>query len=300
MDLALAAANDAFRIGLVATAFGFGFRHGIDWDHIAALTDITTSQESRRQSMIFATLYALGHALVVFILGSAAVVLAERLPTGVDSVMERFVGVTLIVLGFYVFYSLLRHGRDFRMRSRWMLLIAGIRRLWRWTRDRRSLVVIAHEHDHPVHEPHPADERAPVPTAVGTSSAVHTVRHRHKHRHVVPLPDDPFMRYGRGTAFAVGMIHGVGAETPTQVLIFLAAAGAGGKGAGVLLLACFIAGLVMSNSLIALAATFGFGGAARKFWLYATISVVTATFSLVVGTMFIFGKSTLLPALFGG
>ena len=38
------------------------------------------------------------------------------------------------------------------------------------------------------------------------------------------------MNYGRRTAFGVGMIHGVGAETPTQVLIFLAAAGASGRG----------------------------------------------------------------------
>src|SRR6266581_3214571 len=111
------ATQQAFHIGLVATAFGFGFRHGIDWDHIAALTDITSSQEEPRRSMWFATLYALGHALVVFVLGLAAIVLAQRLPDGVDAVMERFVGATLVILGCYVFYAVVRHGRDFRMRS---------------------------------------------------------------------------------------------------------------------------------------------------------------------------------------
>jgi len=45
-----------FRAGVLVTAFGFGFRHGIDWDHIAALTDITGSQPTRRRSMQFATL----------------------------------------------------------------------------------------------------------------------------------------------------------------------------------------------------------------------------------------------------
>src|SRR6476661_7024340 len=84
--------QNAFQIGLVLTALGFGFRHGIDWDHIAALTDITSSQEAPRRSMWFATLYALGHALVVFLLGLAAIVLAQRLPETVDTVMERFVG----------------------------------------------------------------------------------------------------------------------------------------------------------------------------------------------------------------
>jgi len=68
--------------------------------------------------MLFATLYALGHALVVFTLGFAAIALSANLPKSVDGVMERFVGATLIVLGLYVFYALVRHGRDFRMRSR--------------------------------------------------------------------------------------------------------------------------------------------------------------------------------------
>ena len=91
----VAATNaEGFRIGLVVTTFGFGFRHGIDWDHIAAITDITGSQATRRTSMVFATLYALGHGLVVFGLGFAAIVLSEQLPAGVDGVMERFVGVT--------------------------------------------------------------------------------------------------------------------------------------------------------------------------------------------------------------
>src|SRR6266581_322978 len=93
------ATQQAFHIGLVATAFGFGFRHGIDWDHIAALTDITGSQDDTRSSMLFATFYALGHALVVFALGFAAIVFAERLPSAVDATMERFVGVTLLALG---------------------------------------------------------------------------------------------------------------------------------------------------------------------------------------------------------
>src|SRR6476646_10992260 len=126
--------QNAFHIGLVVTALGFGFRHGIDWDHIAALTDITSSQEQPRRSMWFATLYALGHALVVFLLGFAAIIFAQRLPAGVDAFMERFVGATLVILGCYVFYALVRHRRDFRMRSRWMLMFSGVRRAIRWLR----------------------------------------------------------------------------------------------------------------------------------------------------------------------
>src|SRR6185312_12947593 len=136
----------------VVTAFGFGFRHGIDWDHIAALTDITSSQDEPRRSMWFATLYALGHALVVFLLGFAAIVLAQRLPEGVDAIMERFVGATLVILGCYVFYALVRHGREFRMRSRWMLLFSGVHHAVSWLRTRwaatSELVEIDHDHAH--------------------------------------------------------------------------------------------------------------------------------------------------------
>ena len=115
----------SFHIGLVLTAFGFGFRHGIDWDHIAALTDITSAQETPRRSMRFATLYAAGHGLVVFALGATAIVFAAQLPSSVDAVMERVVGATLIALGLYVGVALARQRQDFRMRSRWMLIFGA-------------------------------------------------------------------------------------------------------------------------------------------------------------------------------
>src|SRR6478736_4144655 len=150
--------HNALDVGLVLTALGFGFRHGIDWDHIAALTDITSSQDQPRRSLWFATLYALGHALVVFLLGFAAIVLAQRLPETVDTVMERLVGATLVILGCYVFYALARHGRDFRMRSRWMLILGGARRGVRWLRSRGAatseLVEIEHEHLHRLTDSH--------------------------------------------------------------------------------------------------------------------------------------------------
>ena len=50
-------------LGVLVSGFLFGFRHGIDWDHIAAITDITSSQDDRRQGVVFGTIYAAGHAL---------------------------------------------------------------------------------------------------------------------------------------------------------------------------------------------------------------------------------------------
>jgi hypothetical protein len=58
--------------------------------------------------------------------------------------------------------------------------------------------------------------------------------------------------------------------------------------------------LLASNSVVACAGTFGFLGATRNFKLYVAISCVTALFSLVIGTIFLFGSAALLPAMLGG
>jgi cytochrome c biogenesis protein CcdA len=283
--------EDGLSFGLLVSGFLFGLRHGIDWDHIAAITDIAGSTDDRRQALLYGTLYALGHAAVVFVLGLAAIVFGDLLPEGIDEVMGRVVGVTLLILGVYVLVSLVRHGRDFRLRSRWMLVFAGIRRGARWARarvgggDDGTTVAVAE----------PAGD-APDP------ALWHHGHHGQPghHHHSAPERDDEIPSYGVGTALGVGMIHGVGAETPTQVLIFLAAAGAGGRVVGILVLVAFLVGLLVSNSAITLGSAFGFLSASRNFAVYAMVGVIVALFSLVLGVLFVLGLESVLPAFFGG
>ena len=262
-------------IGLLATALGLGLRHGVDWDHIAAITDLTGGRRDRRSSMGVATAYAGGHAFVVFVLGSVAIVAGGVIPAGFDGFMGRVVGVTLLLLGVYVLCGLVARGRDFRMRSRWTLLFDVVGRV---RRRRPEVVVIEHEHEHR-HEP----------------GAV-AVRHRHVHRGV--MPPDPFEPLGSRSAVVVGMLHGVGAETPTQVLLFLAASRAGGVLAGEAVLVVFVAGLMASNTAIAAASTFGFLNASRHFRIYAAVAVVAAVMSLAVGAVLVLGRDGVLPAFF--
>src|SRR5215813_8171925 len=129
LELLAVGTSSGFRIGLIATALGLGFRHGIDWDHIAALTDLTGSQATSRRSMLVATLYALGHATVVLALGIGAIALSQEVPKWLDDAMGHVVGVTLLVLGVYVIVGLVSRGRAFRMRSRWMLLFDAGKKL---------------------------------------------------------------------------------------------------------------------------------------------------------------------------
>jgi hypothetical protein len=282
-------------LALAVSAFLFGFRHGIDWDHIAAITDITSSQRSVRVGLRYSTLYAAGHAVVVFLIGLLAIVVGESLPDSIDSAMGRVVGVTLLVLGVYVLYALIRYREDFRLRSRWMLIFQGARNAFRWIAARLDrAVVVEHEHEH-VSDGDYQHHNGEGPGRAHGGVALRTATHTHRHHH-----SDPFMNYGTGTSLAVGALHGVGAETPTQVLIFLAAAGAGGAAAGVVTLAVFLVGLFAANSVLAVASASGYLAATRHFAVYATVSVITAAASLTLGVSYVLGRDAWLPVLFGG
>ena len=288
------AAAAGLEIGLVATAIALGFRHGFDWDHVAALSDIAASQQSRRRSMMLATLYALGHAAVAFAIGAAVIVASAHLPESVGDVMERLVGVTLIALGLGVIVSTLRNGQSTRLPSRGALLVAGFRRLGR---RRPAPVVIEHEHEHAVggdHGHRHASIAEPEPAGAG-GRAVTTTRHSHRHRHIGAMPDDPLPMYGGGVAVGVGMIHGIGFETPTQALVFVTAAGAGSRAAGLLVLACFLLGLLAANTVVATASTFGLTGASSRARLYTIVSLVAAVASLALGLLYVFGKGDVMP-----
>jgi ABC-type nickel/cobalt efflux system permease component RcnA len=284
------AAAAGLEIGLVATALALGFRHGFDWDHLAALSDIAASQQSRRRSMVLATMYALGHAAVAFAIGATVILASAHLPDSVGELMERLVGVTLVALGVWVIVSTLRHGQTTRVPSRGALLVAGFRRL----RPRRmESVVIEHEHDHPMGEHHD-HELQHQHVGPGRPTTV-TSRHSHRHRHIAAMPDDPFPTYGGSVAVSVGMIHGIGFETPTQALVFVTAAGAGSRAAGLLVLACFLVGLLAANTVVAMASTFGLTGATSRARLFTFATLVAAAASLALGLLYMFGKSDVLP-----
>jgi hypothetical protein len=179
-------------------------------------------------------------------------------------------------------------------------VFAGVRRGWRWVSERaraRRAVPLGAGGATVALDP----DGLPEGSAATDPAMWHHGHHGRPghHHHRRPEPDDGVPSYGRATSFGVGMIHGVGAETPTQVLIFLTAAGAGGRFVGVLVLVAFIVGLLGSNSLITAGSALGFLRASRNFPVYATVAVLTAAFSLFIGTVFLLGKTDLLPHLLG-
>jgi high-affinity nickel permease len=314
---------DAGALGLITTALVLGIRHGFDWDHLAAITDVTSTTATadaaeldheavhehsaehdlehhhehggiaereahalaaegdvqphahdepgppvhflteQQRALLLGSMYALGHAAVVAVLGALALAFGAVLPSWVDDVMGPVVGATLLFLGIWVFVSLYqyaRHGREFRLRSRWMLVFDSVRYAWRRFQSRL-----------------------------------------HGHEHVDAME---MSSYGVRTAFGVGMIHGVGAETGTQVLLIAAIGGASSQGLGFPMLLAFIVGLLISNSIVVFITATGFIASRFRERLYVVIGVVAGSFSLVIGAIFLFGLQNRLPSieawLFGG
>ena len=103
--------------------------------------------------------------------------------------------------------------------------------------------------------------------------------------------------YGRRTAFGVGMIHGIGAETGTQVLIIAAVGGAAGAGLGIPMMIAFIVGLLISNTVIVILSSTGFVASQARQRVYLVFGVAAGVFSLVVGMLFLFELEGLLPEL---
>ena len=60
-------------IVILMSSLLLGFRHGVDWDHIAAITDLVGVESKPKQGMLLATMYSLGHGVVILVLGLSAV-----------------------------------------------------------------------------------------------------------------------------------------------------------------------------------------------------------------------------------
>lgn len=242
---------NSLQLALLSAAI-LGFRHGFDYDHIAAISDIASVQTDRWLGMRLGLLYAVGHAATVAVLGSAVIVFQLSLPHGFDRIAERLVGITLLILGVYVLGSLVAGNPAPRSRFH---LIAGAMRWLHW-----KIKGYGHNHD-------------------------------------IPRPVDKPWNYTTKSVLMIGVVHGLGAETPSQLMIFLLAANLGGIGKGFIGLLMFIAGLLVMNTVMTASAVGLFGFSSRLPRFQFVVTALTAIYSLAVGTFFLFGSSGILPPI---
>ncbi len=237
--------NYLVQLPLMGTALALGLRHGLDLDHIAALVDIcgSSGQDSqmRKKGLWLSLAYVFGHAFVISLLGLAAISFAAVLPVWIDAVMERVVGLTLVILGLYLLNTVFgAKTADFKIKSGWSALYSHLRQ------------IIAKLTKQPKQ----------------------------------PLVEEPAL--SSGATFFIGMLHGIGAETATQVLLMSAVAGADSLTA-IAMLVCFVLGLVISNSIIAFVSLGGFGTASNWRVLYLVGGGLAGAFSLFIGSKFLLG-----------
>jgi high-affinity nickel permease len=245
------------RLALLSAAV-LGFRHGLDYDHIAAITDISSVQAKASDAMRYGLLYVCGHATMVALLGAAVVAFRISLPGGSDRWAERLVGLTLLALGIYVLGTFFRpssHSHA-RPRTRITLLVNGA--LWLYWRLSRIF----------------GGTRVEAPQVFKDG-------------------------YGTTSAFLVGIVHGLGAETPTQLGLFFMAASLGGTAAGLLGLLMFILGLLLMNTLMCASAAGVFSATLAKPQALRGLTLLTSAYSIVVGAIFLVGAADRLPSLTG-
>lgn len=108
---------------------------------------------------------------------------------------------------------------------------------------------------------------------------------------------DDVATYTGPVAFGIGVIHGLGAETPSQLALFLLAANLGGVSRGIAGMVMFLAGLLLMNTLMTASASGLFRGATPHPSAMRFFMGLTAVYSLVVGCIFLLGSSTRLPNL---
>jgi high-affinity nickel-transport protein len=233
---------------------------------------------------MLALLYALGHGAAVMALGVLAIAAGERLPDWIDPVMERVVGATLVLLAVLLVRSLWRG--DQTTTSRGMLLFRGLGALRnRLRRSRR--VEVEHQHAHAHDDRHEHDHDAPDET----DRAV-LVSHKHRHVHAVDVS-----RYTVGGAIAIGVLHGIGAETGTQAVVLVGASRVASTPAAIAVLGAFVAGIVVTTGFLALCAAVGWKVVTRGSRAFVILTAATALASAVVGVLFLTGNAGSLPGL---
>jgi high-affinity nickel-transport protein len=103
--------------------------------------------------------------------------------------------------------------------------------------------------------------------------------------------------YNGKSVFVIGIVHGVGAETPSQLALFFLTANLGGTSRGMMGLAAFALGLIAMNALMTASMGGAFRASGHHRGFYHAIAWTGAAYSFIIGIIFLFGISSRLPSL---
>jgi high-affinity nickel permease len=303
-------------LGVLVTGLLLGIRHGIDWDHIAAITDITSTTAAAsaaeaahaQEHLVVGHQHGHGGTTELQAHGSGSTALPHPNVGGAGvadaAVGHRWIGaeqqeairlgtlyavghgIVVIALGIaaLAFGALLPDWLDPIMGRVVGLTLVGLGvwvlySVYRFARSGESFRLRSRW----------------MLVFDGARYGWRRLQARlHGHEHVEPLE---MSSYGTRTALGVGMIHGIGAETGTQVLLIAAVGGAASAGLGVPMLLAFVLGLLISNFAIVVVSSVGFVASQTREMIYVVVGAVAGVFSLAIGSIFLFGLDTVLPDL---
>lgn len=229
--------NSSMDLFILWTALLLGLRHSLDVDHLAAIADIAGAQTTRKSAFWGCTAYALGHAAIVLLLGSAALLLGLQIPAQFGAVMEKVVGVTLLLLAGAILMSALRFKQHGKLVSRWRILHDLAHKLSSVFKGKQDSAKLGEAQD-----------------------------------------DLSF-----SGCLMIGVLHGVGVESPTQILALGSAMALGSPAVGLLLIGLFTGAMIVSNMAVAILAIYGFQSARQRQIVFLALSLISAVFSAVIG-----------------
>jgi high-affinity nickel-transport protein len=96
-------------------------------------------------------------------------------------------------------------------------------------------------------------------------------------------------------AFMVGVIHGIGAETPTQLGLFVLTAGVGGWFGGLMCVGAFTIGLLTTNLLMALLSAGVFNLTSARESIYRAVMLASGAYSVALGVILLLGGHPAAP-----
>jgi len=225
-------------VSFAMLALGIGIRHGFDTDHIAAIADMVGAENQRVKQVRLGVMYALGHGSIVFVIGLLALYLGTHFSEETVMLMESLVGISLVILGGLIIYSVFKQKSEYEYKSRFQIIYETVARFF--------------NKDHQV--------KKLSSTSIGIIGAL-----------------------------IIGVIHGIGVESPTQIAIITSSVGLDNYSASMIQLVLFVIGLLISTIFITFAASWGFMKAQLKRKIYIFLGSVTGVYSVVLGCQIILG-----------
>ena len=256
---AVAATPSAAGIGVLLTGLLLGIRHGIDWDHIAAISDITSTtaaagiaEAAHTDQHLTVPGHVHGHGgnheVRAHDAGPGGATLSPSLAVRPPMGRTRFLSGQAEAIRLGTLYAL-GHGAVVIALGLAALAFGALLPDWLDPIMGRvvgfTLVALGLWVMYSIYRYARGGEKFRLRSRWmlvfdGVRYGWRRLQARlHGHEHVEPLE---MSSYGARTSFGVGMIHGVGAETGSQVLLIAAVGGAASAGLGVPMLLAFVLG----------------------------------------------------------